>query len=265
MSWGSYDYDRVELHLVNGAIDHIKNLRHLKHPDDFAPKFKKADIAKIYLIKDDSFYKYVGATFQPIKTKLKQGLRSNGENGYHGYKWKTSAIVQLFVWTFEGLNKEQLEAIEAEMVFQIRNKYGRWPENQNEIHFNNSFTFARDLAYDIFNYIEHQYSLKTDLGYKSITPDLFKEPFQYGLRGDPYLWKDLKVRFEYSDIKTINDFEEFLLSAFKENTGSEPVSGKNFGVKHFSFGGMSSGMVNSDFWIEKGFPLLQERFRELNK
>ena len=33
----------------------------------FAPKIKKADIAKIYLIKDDSFYKYVGATFQPFK------------------------------------------------------------------------------------------------------------------------------------------------------------------------------------------------------
>ena len=32
MSWGSYDYDRVELHLVNGAIDHIKNLRHPKTP-----------------------------------------------------------------------------------------------------------------------------------------------------------------------------------------------------------------------------------------
>ena len=49
----------------------------------------------------------------------------------------------------------------------------------------------RDLAYDNFNYIEHQYSLKTDLGYKSITPEVFKEHFNTVFYEDEtYLWKD---------------------------------------------------------------------------
>ena len=98
-----------------------------------------------------------------------------------------------------------------------------------------------------------------------MTNELFKEPFQFGLRGDPYLWKDLKKKFESSDISTIEEFKYFLLNTFKEHTGSLPVKGKNFTVEHFSFGGMSSGMICSDFWIEKGFPLLEERFKELHK
>lgn len=265
MSWGYYDYDRVELRLVNGQLDHIKNLKHLKYPNDFAPEYKKSDLAKIYLVKDDKFYNYIGATIQPIHTKINQGLKSDGKNGYHGYKWKKLNKIELFVWTFDGFNKEQLEAIEAELVFQIRSKYGRWTDYQNEIHFNNKFTFARELAKDIFNYVERQYPLDTNLELKENTSELFEEPFQYGLRGDPFLWKDLKVRYEYSDIKNLDDFKELLIAGFKENTGNDPIQGKNFGVSHFNFGGMSSGMVSSDFWIEKGFPLLEERFEKLNK
>jgi hypothetical protein len=92
---------------------------------------------------------------------------------------------------------------------------------------------------------------------------LFSEPQQYGLRGAPYLWKDIKGRFLFSKISTPTQFKEFLNNAFRDNTGQLPKKGKNFRVKHFNFGGMSSGMVNSDFWIEKGFPLLEKRFNDL--
>jgi len=265
MSWGIYNYDRVELHLKNGQIDYIKNLKHLKYPNDFEPQFKTSDLAKIYLVKDESFYKYVGATIQPIHTKLYQGLNSNGKTGYHGYKWKNLDKVEFFVWTFKGIDKYQMEAIEAEFVFQIRSKYGKWTDCQNEIHFNNKFPFAKELGKDLFEYIEREYPLVTNLGINEITNELFEEPIQYGLRGDPYLWKDLKVRFEYSDVKNLEEFSEFLITTFKENTGSEPLTGQNFGVKHFRFGGMSSGSVSSDFWIDRGFPLLLERYQKLKK
>lgn len=265
MSWGNYNYDRVELHLKDGKIDYIKNLRHLKHLSDFSPEFKTSDIAKIYLVKTPDFYQYVGATIQAIHTELNQGLNSKGENGYHGYKWKSYDKVELFVWTFEGIVKSQMEAIEAELVYQIRNKYGRWTDSQNEIHFNNKFPFAIEIGKDLFTYIEREYPIQSDLGHNKITDELFKEPMQHGLRGDPYLWKDLKVRFEYSGIKTSGEFREFLINTFEEITGYKPNAGKNFGVKHYDLGGMSSGSVNSDFWIEKGFPLLEERFMKLKK
>lgn len=86
---------------------------------------------------------------------------------------------------------------------------------------------------------------------------MFEEPFQYGLRGDTFLWKDLKLRYEYSDVNNSDDFKRLLITGFKENTGHTPIANKNFDVRHFNFGGMSSGMVCSNFWIEKGFPLLE--------
>ena len=196
---------------------------------------------------------------------MAQGLRANGANGYHGYKWKEIEKAELFVWNFDGMDKNQMESIEAEIVYEIRNKYGQWPFFQNEIHFNNEFSFAREVGKDIFNYLEKEYPLQGNFGLNAITEELFEEPIQYGLRGDPYLWKDLKARFEYSSVSNIEQFEKLLLNGFIENTKEMPTKGKSFFVKHFSFGGMLSGSVHSDYWIEKGFPLLIERFKKLNK
>lgn len=263
MSWKSYD--RVKLYLKDGSIDSIKNLKHLKFLNDFAPEFKTNGLSKIYLVKDSGFYKYVGATTQAIHNKLNKGLKSTIGKKTYPYKWREHNEVELIVWTFEGLERFQMEAIEAELVFQIRSKYGKWPDFQNEIHFNNKFPFAKEIGKSLFDYIEKEYPLNTDKCYNKITEDLFKEPIQYGLRGDPHLWKDLKVRFEYSGINNLLEFKEFLVSTFKENTGSKPINGKNFNVKYFNFGGMSGGTVNSDFWIEKGFPLLEERFAKLKQ
>ena len=158
-----------------------------------------------------------------------------------------------------------MEAIESELVYQIRSQYGRWTNSQNEIHFNNNFPFAIDIAKDLFQYIEHKYPIQSKYRYNEITDELFEEPAQYGLRGDPSLWKELKVRFTYSGINDQSDFKQFLINSFEDITGAKPVTGKNFKVKYYDFGGMSGGSVNSNFWLEKGFPLLEERFIKLQK
>ena len=44
------------------------------------------------------------------------------------------------------MNKEQIENIEAELAFLIRTKTGKWPLNQNEIHFNNKFDNGKEIA-----------------------------------------------------------------------------------------------------------------------
>jgi hypothetical protein len=95
---------------------------------------------------------------------------------------------------------------------------------------------------------------------KSCSDIIFKEPFQYGLRGDIYLWKELKTVFENTRINKLDEFEKILFSTFENVTLNKPTIGKNYGVRRYNFGGMSSGMISSDFWIEKGFPLLIERF-----
>lgn len=102
---------------------------------------------KIYVIKSELEFLYVGYASQSLITRLNQGFRAAGKNGYHGYKWKKLEKVEVHVFVFPILadtpTKETrlyFEAIEAELVFQIRTFTGKWPLYQNEIHFNNEFT-----------------------------------------------------------------------------------------------------------------------------
>lgn len=89
------------------------------------------------------------------------------------------------------------------------------------------------------------------------------EPIQWGLRGDPYLWRDMKektatVNFPNSE----NEFEKLLFKLFKELTGEVPQKGKNIYMKKYESIGMSKGMVSCDFWLQKGFSLLIQRYIE---
>lgn len=90
---------------------------------------------------------------QPIRNRLRSGLIADGKNGYHGYKWKTIKQVQLFVWIFENYTETQLENIEAELTYLVRNKTNSWPLFQNEIHFNNKYKNGRKIASQIFEFI----------------------------------------------------------------------------------------------------------------
>jgi hypothetical protein len=258
--WGYYDYDKFKLIIDNKII--VSQDNYINSIGDHQTKFNLPNLAKLYLVKNSEFYQYIGTTFQPIKKRLNQGLKANGKNGYHGYKWKNKTEVELFVWTFEGLDKFQIENVEAELVYLIRKKYGKWVFSQNEIHFNNDFVFGKVLAQDIFDYLEFTYpQYKTNTNKKSEI--VFQEPGQYGLRGDPYLWKELKVIYENSDIKTIDEFIELIYSSFEKITGNKPELNKIYGVSRYRFGGMSSGSVHCSFWIEKGFPLLIKQYKSV--
>lgn len=73
--------------------------------------------------------------------------------------------LQLFVFVFNqsliGNNHdddipftELAEAIEAELVYTVRNATGKWPAYQNEIHFNNQQSeLAKAIAKDIYQKI----------------------------------------------------------------------------------------------------------------
>jgi hypothetical protein len=261
--WEYYDYDRFELSIENGKISCEDERFDLKHI--VQAKYNEPDLAKLYLLRDSEFYQYVGTTFQSIKKRLNQGLKANGKNGYHGYKWKTKTQIELFVWTFEGLERYQIENVEAELIYLIRREYGKWVFAQNEIHFNNDFVFGKVLAQDIFNYLESSYSkYKVNTDNKN-SDAVFSEPGQYGLRGDPYLWKELKATYENSEIKSEQEFKNLLYSTFEKITGNKPMIDKVYGVKRYRFGGMSSGSIHCGFWIEKGFPLLLEQYKKTKK
>ena len=88
-------------------------------------------------------------------------------------------------------------------------------------------------------------------------------PSQWGLRGDPHLWEDLKKATETKKVPTTtNELEKILHKLFKELTGKDAKKGENIFVERYNLGGMSSGMVCSDFWLDKGFAIIIQRFIE---
>jgi hypothetical protein len=115
----------------------------------FSSPLTKNKVPKIYVIKIDGEVVYIGFTSQSVTSRLNYGLKANGKNGYYGYQWRNKTDeVELLVFVFDKLltgnkdldkkDREFVEAIEAELVYQFRSQNGEWPKYQNEIHFNNS-------------------------------------------------------------------------------------------------------------------------------
>ena len=117
---------------------------------------------KVYILKSEKKIVYVGYASQSIGTRLSQGIRAAGLNGYHGYKWKQLNQIELLVYVFDQELKGSkhiddkpysllAEAVEAELVFKVREETGSWPEFQNEIHFNNKeLKLAKKIAAEIY-------------------------------------------------------------------------------------------------------------------
>jgi len=94
-----------------------------------------------------------------------------------------------------------------------------------------------------------------------IIADLFEPaPGQWGLRGDPFLWAEMRHAFCHVPIPdNPDDLAPFVKSAFFTLTGSELSPSVEVRVDRFARGGMSSGMVSGEFWSETFIPMVQER------
>jgi len=96
----------------------------------------KAGPQKLYVLKNSKEIYYIGVTSLSMSARLRIGYRAKGEHGYHGYKWigKISRA-ELLVWCFTKGHRCRAEAIEGELVYIVRNRTGKWPTYQMEIHF----------------------------------------------------------------------------------------------------------------------------------
>ena len=106
-------------------------------------------LPKLYVVKHDREIYYVGITSQDIRKRLRYGFSAKGEHGYHGYKWKTLDVVELLIWSFPNSDTAYVEAIEAELVYFVREKTGKWPKYQMEIHFHGASEKERQVAISI--------------------------------------------------------------------------------------------------------------------
>lgn len=94
--------------------------------------------------------------------------------------------------------------------------------------------------------------------------DLFEvEPEQYGLRGDTYLWVEMREHFSQVTLpQTTSELEEQMAQAFLLLTGHSISSSKSFRVERFAHGGISSGFVSPGFWRGRAMALIKKRYAE---
>ncbi len=86
------------------------------------------------------------------------------------------------------------------------------------------------------------------------------EPFRWGLRGDPYLWREMKERLKETEMPpTANELQALIEKTYEAATGHAISYEKHFAVERFKHGGMSSGYISPEFWVSRGIPLLVER------
>jgi 8-oxo-dGTP pyrophosphatase MutT (NUDIX family) len=94
------------------------------------------------------------------------------------------------------------------------------------------------------------------------------EPQQWGLRGDPFLWRHMKQTFKNTSFpETEDQFLILLEQTFHELTSHrlpnrEAVDDSSVFVEKYAHGGMSSGHISLRFWRDTAIPLLCSRYRK---
>nr|WP_325249742.1 hypothetical protein [Amylibacter sp.] len=95
--------------------------------------------------------------------------------------------------------------------------------------------------------------------------DLMREtPKGWGLRGDPFLWEQLRT--ELNEIKLPRSRSELALKLeqlFGKVTERSLALESEFVMPEHAHGGMSSGMISCLFWRETAFPLILNKFDKI--
>lgn len=100
----------------------------------------------------------------------------------------------------------------------------------------------------------------------AVLADLFEPaPDQWGLRGDLFLWMELRQVLCHCELSGTADsgpecsVEDRLMAAVATLTGTEPGERRDVCVRRYARGGMSSGMVSCEHWHVTLIPLLARR------
>lgn len=87
-----------------------------------------------------------------------------------------------------------------------------------------------------------------------------KKPASWGLRGDPFLWEDIKN--SYKDQILDYYYLEMEIENIYFNLTEHTFDDGDFFFEKYSHGGLSSGMVSSDFWRNKFISIIRDRIKE---
>ena len=105
-------------------------------------------------------------------------------------------------------------------------------------------------------------------GEMNLVESIFEEkPVQWGLRGDPYMWKELKKSLSgFTEHLNQIEFETELEKQFYDFIAREGKRKSNDTVwfKSFPQLGMSGGSISLTWWQEIGLPLIKSKYKELD-
>jgi len=91
---------------------------------------------------------------------------------------------------------------------------------------------------------------------------IFEEkPAKWGFRGDPYFGDYLKNLAENKETISPDELEAWIKNEYFSLSGKK-MTGEDMDfvvIKQFAHGGMSSGGVSGEWWVETGIPLLKSR------
>ena len=139
------NFSRYKIKIVDSTYRCVSvNCHPITH---FIAPDTKPGIQKLYVVKGVKDIFYVGITSQAMSSRFRIGFIDDGHYGYHGYKWKDKIKqAEVLVWTFPEKDTKYSEAIEGELVYFIREKTGKWPKHQMEIHFHSDVTMNQKRA-----------------------------------------------------------------------------------------------------------------------
>jgi hypothetical protein len=174
-----------------------------------------------------------------------------------------------YVWSciaYDGRNENLMKSMKPlginsikrkwENLFELKTNFSVW-EHQEWVKYvneNGKGLFERNWL----DYINDRYNMR-----ENVSSLFFPEPEQYGLRGDFDLWDEMclesgNVKFP----KNENVLKDYFYKLFRKLTGFEITTDNDIYIKRFSHGsGMSDGQVAQNWWLEKGIPLLIERYK----
>ncbi|MEM7093665.1 MAG: hypothetical protein AAF567_11740 [Actinomycetota bacterium] len=93
---------------------------------------------------------------------------------------------------------------------------------------------------------------------------LFRQrPKQWGLRGDPWLWRELGETLALAaDPQGVGAFENMLTAALEDLVGSDlaATSERSIHVDRYPLHGMSGGSISVEKWLNDLVPLLIGRY-----
>lgn len=88
------------------------------------------------------------------------------------------------------------------------------------------------------------------------------EPGFWGLRGDPYLWQEMRERLSLVALPASEaDLVSSIEREFASITGHTLKDKNDFYVERFYHGGMSGGYISGEFWVAVALPMLVQRYR----